>query len=99
MRVFDEKDPGEIVPVSFDFSADVATGATVTLISVSVSVVDGADPAPANILAGAATASGATVVQWITGGLDATRYKLRCRVAASDGQTLVLPAIVPVRTQ
>lgn len=93
-----EKAPTEIVPLTFDFAADIATAATVTVVSVAVSVITGTDPTPANILQGAATASGATVTQWITGGVDGVRYKILCTVNASDGQRLVLAAELNVRT-
>lgn len=97
MFTFSDKDPAEIVPVTFDFSRGVGAGATVAVDSVSVAVVAGTDNDPSNLLQGAATSDGAVAVQWVKAGMDGTDYKLRCTVVASDGQTLVLAAILPVR--
>lgn len=96
MKILPDKDYREIVPVTFDFTADVATGATVALVSVTVSVVSGTDASPSALLNGAATASGAMVTQWIDSGVVGVTYKLVCEVTASDGQTLVLSARVTV---
>jgi len=84
------KGPTEVVPLSFDFTADIATGATVQVVSVTVAVVSGSDASPGNLLQGAAIATGATVVQWVKGGLSGVGYSVQCTVVASDGQTLVL---------
>ena len=98
MKLLPLKGPTEVVPLSFDFTADIATGATVQVVSVTVAVVSGSDASPGNLLQGAAIATGATVTQWITGGVDGVRYKILCTVDASDGQRLVLAAELNVRT-
>lgn len=97
MKLLPEKDPVEIVPITFDFAPDVAGGATVTPVSVDVSVLNGEDSAPGDMRQGAASATGAKVVQWIKAGVDGARYKLRCTVTTSDLQTLVLSATLQVR--
>lgn len=97
MKLLPEKDPAEIVPVTFDFAPDVASGATVTPVSVTVSVLNGQDGSPGDVLQGAASATSAKVVQWIKAGVDGARYKLRCTVTTSDLQTLVLSATLQVR--
>jgi len=96
MRLLPAKDIEELVPVTFDFSPALADGATVTPQAVTVEVYRGTDANTAALLYGAPIASGASVVQWISGGLDGVRYKLRCRVATSGGQVLVLAARLSV---
>lgn len=96
MKLLPQKDPSEIIPASFDFTPDVASGATVTVVSVTVSLIGGTDPTPGNVLQGAATATGAAVVQWIKGGVDGASYKIKCTAASSDGQTLVLASRLDV---
>ena len=92
MKILPDKDYREIVPITFDFTADVATGATVTLVSITVTVVNGTDATPSALLNGAGTATGAVVTQWIDSGVVGVTYKLVCVVTASDGQTLALSA-------
>jgi hypothetical protein len=96
MKLLPTKGPDEVVPISFDFTADISSGATVTVISVTASVVSGADASPGNLLQGAAIATGATVVQWIKGGVSGVGYAVQCLVSASDGQTLALTSRVDV---
>ena len=45
---------------------------------------------------GAATATGADVVQWIKVGVDGASYKIKCTASSSDGQTLVLTSRLDV---
>jgi len=97
MRLLPAKDIEELVPVTFDFAPALADGATVTPQAVTVEVYRGTDANPAALLYGAPIASGASVAQWISGGLDGVRYKLRCRARASSGQVLVLAAKLSVR--
>lgn len=96
MKLLPLKGPAEVVPLSFDFTADIATGATVAVISVTATVVSGADASPSNLLQGAAVVTGATVVQWIKAGVSGVSYAVQCLVSASDGQTLALTSRVDV---
>ncbi len=91
------KDTTEIIPVLFDFTAVVGTD-TINTASVSVSVVTGVDATPSTILSGVALISGKLVTQWITLGLSGVLYHLRCTIVTSGGQTIVLPANIPVIT-
>ena len=96
MKILPDKDYREIVPVTFDFVDDIATGATVTPVSVTVSVIEGTDASPSALLSGAATATGSVVTQWIDSGVVDVVYKLTSLVTVSDGQTLVLTAQLTV---
>ena len=96
MKILPDKDYREIVPVTFDFTADIATAATVTVSSVSVALLNGTDATPSALLNGAATAAGAVVTQWIKDGVAGCSYKITCVVTASDGQTLTQTASVTV---
>jgi len=96
MKLLPQKDPTEIVPITFDFAPDIASGATVTPVSVDVSVLNGEDSAPGDMLQGAASATGAKVVQWIKAGKAGVSYAMRCVATATDGQTLVLTSRLDV---
>lgn len=96
MKLLPQKDPTEIVPVTFDFAPDIASGATVTPVSVTVTVINGSDSNPGDVLQGAASAVGAKVVQWIKAGQAGVSYAIRCVATATDGQTLVLTSRLDV---
>lgn len=94
--ILSDKDPSEIITVTFDFSevADALNSPAVV-----VSVLSGvADENPSDILAGAPSVSGIMVMQMITGGQAGTLYQLRCTAIDADGEKYVLTAALPVRT-
>lgn len=93
MKMLTAKDPAEVFAVAFDFSrllADI-TGATVTAATISGPVDLGS-----NVIDGAATIDGLTVLQRIHAGVDGADYLLRC-VASNGVETYVLAATLPVR--
>ena len=93
---FDPKDPAEIVPLTFDFSA-LAASVSTPVIQVT-RIAGDADPNPAAMLIGSAQISGAKVVQKAGGGLDG-RYKIRCDVNGDGGAHWALTGTLPVETQ
>ena len=93
--ILSDKDPSEIITVTFDFS-DVAQSLSSPV--VDVTVLSGvADADPSAILADEPSVSGTTVLQRITGGQSGTLYQLRCAVIDADGEKYVLTAALPVR--
>jgi phage gp36-like protein len=93
-----DKDPGDSIVVEFDFSAS-ATGLTGTP-TIAVQVSDAlADPTPADILSGTVTVVGTTVRQRIVGGITGLDYFLQCTAVSSNGDTLTIESILPVRAR
>ena len=91
---FDPKDPDEVVDLEVDFAdltADIATRA------IEVSVVAGADTAPATLLSGAVGGTGTAVRQRVTGGRAGTTYLLRFKATNAAGLTFVEPRRLLVR--
>ena len=99
MKVTDNKDPEEIVDVSFDYTKDLGAEAIQAATPVvSIAVVSGADPDQSGMLQGAPTIQGAIVFQRVRLGLANVDYRLRCIVTTNAGRKLVLSMQVPVRT-
>lgn len=93
------KDPLERVPMTFRFDEVMADDDTLATAVVAVeAVVAGTDATPNAILDGGASMQAQTVAQWITGGVAGATYRLRCTVTTTQGRTLVLRALLPVRT-
>ena len=98
-----EKDPAELVTLTFDFSLALDAGETITAIdSVSVELVCGTDPAPSAILTGTAAVSidGLSVMQPVQGGVDCADYSVKVVVNTSNAyKRLALAGILRVRNQ
>lgn len=89
-----QKDPAESRLVEFDFAGDLAAPASAV---VSVTVINGTDPAVASMLDGNPVISGTVVSQRVQLGVDKSNYKLRCE-ATQGVNVAVRAAILPVRT-
>ena len=96
VKVFDAKDPEEIVTITFGF-ADEATPGMLSDAVVTVAVKKGADPDVAGVVNGPPMIDGAFVLQSVKLGADGADYLLRCRAPLTDGRILVRAAILPVR--
>ena len=99
---YEDKDPTESVVVIFDFSK-ATTSVTLPTVSAAVKWSDGTpDPAPSTVLSGVPTISGtnaAHVLQRVLGGLAWNDYSLRCVAQGANGDTLLVDAVLPVRTR
>ncbi len=99
-RIFSPKDPGEEVPITFDFTDDLNQGEALTgTPSFSNSVYRG-EP-DANIAAMSTTpaqiiASGTKVAQFITGGVDGNWYGTKATCQTSSGRTLSVGGILKI---
>lgn len=89
-----EKDPAESVVVEFAFDGELTAPASAV---VSVTPINGADPASASMLDGALQIVGASVLQRISAGVDRLNYTLRCEATQGD-DVRVRAAVLPVRT-
>ena len=92
---FIDKDPGDIVTVTFDFTADAEA---VTSPTITVTVLQGTDATPAAILLGAPTIEGAIVRQRVQAGADGVDYGLQC-FAFNGSDRYSIEAILPVRAR
>lgn len=94
MTSLDEKDPYENPVVEFDFTGELASISGTPVITVTP--INGADPAAASMLSGAFQISGTKVFQRLDNGLIKINYELRCE--ASDGiNKRVRVGVLPVR--
>lgn len=92
---FIDKDPADVVTLTFDFSADAAA---VTSPAVTIAVVGGTDPDPSLMLVGAPVLDGAIVLQRVQGGVNGALYSLQC-LAFNGGDRYSIEALLPVRTR
>jgi hypothetical protein len=111
MQQLSTMNPAEVkVPLTWDFSPYLSTGVTLTgtpVIDVAL-WNNGADADPSTILDGAPSIiqSSTTVLQKVTGatggsratgGLDGCDYRIRCRAQTTEGRTIALVSLLPVR--
>jgi len=104
---FDEKDPIEKLPLTFDFTQGLAaletlTGTPIVTVRVDYSNHTGGDPTPTNIFNGPASfdATNKVVFVPVKDGLDGVDYDIVVEVLTSNVEkVLVMGAILPVRTQ
>jgi len=100
---FDQKDPNELVILTFDFSAGLASGETLSGVPVvSCGTVYGTDPSPASVLAGGniLNATSTALFVPVMGGLDGCDYDIVVKYPTTNAKkTLVLGGILPVRAQ
>ena len=85
---FTRKRLSEVIPVAFDLQNVLADGETIsTSPTWEVTVEEGTDLNPENILSGAAAISGTQIIQKVTGGVEGVKYKIIGKAVTSDGNT------------
>jgi len=89
------KDPLEIVPITFDFTAILSSITSIT--SVAITVRTGTDASASAMIEGAAQISGLTVIQLVKNGVVGNTYIVRADVV-SGSEKYALSAILPVET-
>lgn len=101
MQTFDAKDPTESWPLTFNMAPDLAAGETlVGTPSVTVTVLQGPDPSPQAILAGAAAfdQTNTMVIQPVSGGLNGCDYQIVVTCPTSNNEKiLTLRGRLPIR--
>ena len=101
---FDFKYPEENVTLTFDFTAALGVGQTlssITSVTVAPFALDGnlgTDPAPSGLLNGAAVLDGTSklVLQAVKGGKPGVSYEFSVVAVRSDGAILELKGILPI---
>lgn len=96
ITVYSSKRPGETVTLAFDFTAELG-GATINTKACAASVLTGADAAASSMISGTAQESAGVVLQLVQGGVHGVDYIVEATAVLSDGRTLKLPAVLPVR--
>ena len=93
-----KKDPGESVPLPFDFAKDLSAGETLTgTPTISITLYSGAaDPNMSAMLSGMPQISGTEVLQMVTAGVLGNQYDIKATCSTSTGRVLVLGAILPI---
>jgi hypothetical protein len=89
-RDFDPSDPGENEVFSFDFTRDLADNEALAAATWTCSVASGTDPSASAHINGAATVSGKTTSQRVTGLLAGVRYRLQAVATTTFGNTVSL---------
>lgn len=96
ITIHTSKRPGETVTLAFDFAAELG-GATISTKLCAASVLSGTDASPSSLISGAAQESAGIVLQLVQGGVHGVDYIVEATAVLSDGRTLKLPAVLPVR--
>lgn len=94
---FTPKHPSEEEVFALRFTRLLPAGVTITAAPWTSTVVQGADPAAAAMISGAAIIAGDKVSQLVIGGVDGVQYELACVATLSDGQKPRLCATLWVR--
>lgn len=84
-----EKQPAEVLNISFDFSSAVNTDATISINTVFTDSTD--------ITVSGEVVSGTSVNMSLSGGVTGNQYKITVRVDTSDGETIEADAKVKVK--
>jgi len=87
-QIIEGKSVSETVTLAFSFLSHLATGETISSASTTATVYSGTDASPSSLISGAASISGSTVSQKVTGGTLGVTYILVCSAVTSLGQTL-----------
>lgn len=95
-KTLDAKDVAEVDVITFDYSAELGDGETLSSAVVTVEVYEGADPAFGDMIDGAPQISGAYVLQQMKAGVANVTYLWRC-VATTSLRVLTLSGYIPVR--
>lgn len=93
---FGGKHVSEIRQEVFDFTSRLAAGETISSAVVTAAVYSGTDAAPASLIRGSATISGAQVKQFLMAGVLGATYLLTCTATTSTNQTLPLNAFLTI---
>ena len=99
MITMSPKDPSEIISLSFDFSAILEDGETLSSPSLGISVLHGTDANVGSMFTGVSIITGGVVSNLVQSGVDAVDYLATCLITTSLGQNLKLSGILPVRVQ
>lgn len=94
--ILENKTSGETVIETFNFTSRLALSETISTASTVAVVYSGTDASPSALISGAATISGQTVTQKVTGGVLGVTYRLTCTITTSLGQTVALTGLMVI---
>lgn len=97
MDKFVSKDPLEIIPLDFDFTALLDGQKISGVPTVAVTVYTGTDASPASILSGSVVVTGDRARQNVTGGLADVEYLVRVTVTTNAGLKHTIGRVLPVK--
>ena len=99
MQSFSQKAPDETWIVGMDFTAQLASGATISSCGASIEPAPyNADPNAASMLSGGAFLTGNTVSVTVAGGLSGTTYIVFFDATCSNGEILEAQASLSIST-
>lgn len=93
MKNFSPKRPVEIEILDMDYRRSLARSETIISATWTMTVVEGEDPAPEDMLSGDPVIEGTRVFHDVKGGLAGVTYKPFCLAVTSMGQELLLPDV------
>lgn len=88
-----EKDPAEIIPLTWTINNSSVISATTT-----VTVEIGTDASPNNILLISPIVDGNMVIQYITGGVNNVTYRIQTNITLADNSVLTIVSYLPIVT-
>lgn len=97
---FSNKDPLELVNLTFNFEPAMGTNEFIqSIMSVTVEVIAGVDPAPSAILTGTPliNVSGLSIQQPCTGGLVDVSYRIAALCLTTAGQELICAGTLTIQ--
>ena len=94
--IFDAKYQGATQTLTFDFTSALGASETISTASTSAATFSGTDASASAIISGAATISGKTVTQKVTGGTSGVTYNLTCQILTSLSQVLQMQGYLAV---
>jgi hypothetical protein len=83
--MFDPKRPTEEDSFAFDFTDLLAVGETVASAEITIDVINGTDPNPSAMIAGAPTVASPLVHIKLIGGVEGVIYCVHCLATTSAG--------------
>lgn len=90
-------DPQARRTLTFGFFKDLKPTDTIVSASMSVSLVSGDDPSPAELLVGAPAIVGPDVLHFAAGRADRNAYVIKCLATTAAGEVLTLSAVITMR--
>lgn len=75
MKVISSKKVSEYFAIEFNFSEELTS---ITSTTITVSLIDGEDETPSNIVTGSETVDGSSVYVRIAGGVAGATYRITC---------------------
>jgi len=96
MADWPKKAPGEIVLCTFDFTADVPTGAVLSNPALALRIVKSGSDDGSSLTFTSVQVDGLTVKGLVGGGVDGSKYELRASADVDDGEVRFIDKVLSV---